>query len=744
MPNLAGTSGVKFTPTGTMTSSGSGLASWSADESQKMRIVSRSYAAMEVVFPPVAPPSDVVYVKRVSVVYPAPTLDAAGRPVNWVPTSQVTEDWGRLQVIMNGVDVSYYRNIPAQVKNWVKNEPFGFARADIGFPQISPMEGLPPFLGNWVNVDIRLVRPNGSVKNLWLGMFADEEDALSSGGSGLSAQLIGALYQADLYHMPPSLTPNHDIDIGQIIHDELDPAKRPNLRTLPVAGPLIGRNTKSGGSWDSLLTGYIQGLLDQTVFDGGDGNARQWTISMSGRQPVLRVKDRDTIHWRMRCGQPGITHQLSRDFTMLPNTIFGEGVDAAQCHWRNTKYPNLHLDDAPVFPGTLLGPGHSGDGVGTYEQELFNNGYGVNVDDYYDPGEEGVIQQFQADAGLQVDGVVGPQTWSAIFETGSNSGDLSGAFFMPVYGEQRVERWLYNASGGKIGLQPLFEPGAVRVERYENFGNYIEKGEGYYSAAQEALRDGSAARTPGYFGTLILEADPNEGSRFEIEEGQNFLLQSHKGVDRKLHIAQVDVDWEARKVSLTVDERARDMATMANILNRDRENHDPARRRVTHRNSKQIEDRRAQWDCENGSGVIPRHATYSELWNVLRIAAGEVGTIVRSEFTLDIPAMLSVAIFDRPTTHQILTDHGTPFDDGYWDSFPEDSGLIVAWGQNGQMGGFYPGQESNEDDPLTGRLVDDGSWYFQTTYPPWLWVAIFVESPQINYCTGRLFAGVND
>lgn len=706
-----------------------------------------SLGLMTPIVPTVAPPSDLAFVKRVSVVYPEPDLNDFGRPVDWEPEDATRENWGRLRVLINNVDVTFYRGIPVQIGSWVDNEPFGYARAAIRFPQISPMEALPDWLADWVNVDIYLVRPNGTQKLLWCGLFADEEDGANETDSGLEIQVIGALYQADLYQMPPALYPQDD-DIGSLIIRELDPANRPNLRTLPVIGSWItGIFVRAGGSWDALLTGYIQGLLDKSTYIDVIG-PRQWTVKMEGRRPTFTIKDVTTVSWTMRAGQPGITHQLSRDLSMLPNVIYGEGVDNEQCHWRNTKYPNLRIDDAPVFPGTVMEPGDTLDpDVGLWQQEMYNNGWtDMVVDSFYDPDEEWMVRQFQEQAGILVDGIVGPQTWAAIFETGSNAGDLTGAFFMPVYADTRVQPRLYNPSGGDIGANPAFESGRVRVERYENFGNYISKAEGISSAAAEIERDGGGTMEAGFMGTLTLGADPNEGSRFEIRAGENFLLQGHRGEDRLLHISQVEVDWDGQAVSLTVDERCRDQATMAAILQRDRENHDPARRKkVQYRNSKQVEDRRAEWDCENGSGIIPRHGTFAGLWNVLRIPAGEVGTVVRSEFTVDTPARFSVAVFDRPTTHTVLSSHGaSPLDAGYWDTFPEETGLIIAWGGEGQAGGFYPLQESDEDAPLTGRMLDDASWYYRSTAPPWLWVALWVESPSVNYIQGRLYAGVSD
>lgn len=723
------------------------LTTWESDESQMAYVSFWAEAIMTPDVPVVEPPSDVVHVKRVSHVYPDPNpLNYYGRPVDWVPVSEVNEDWGRLRVLFDNVDVSYFRGVPVQVKSWAEQEPFGWARAEIAFPQISPMEHLPLWLENWASVEIKLVRPDNTQEDLFVGLFADEEDSLDESGSGLVVQVIGLLFQADLYLMPPSITPRDSADIGNIIVQEMSPNIRPNVRYGSFYGGIFtNKFVRSGGSWDPLLTGYVQGLLEQTTFVE-NGAAGQWTIKMIGRRPDITKKDRTTIHWTMRCGQPGITHQLSRDLSMMATTVYGEGVNEEHCKWRNTRYPNLRTDPAPVYPGVLMGPGSDTQWNTWWKTELYVNGYvSLDKDDsYYDPSEEQTVRNFQATAGIQVDGIVGPQTWAAVYQPGSNSGNLAGAYFAPIFTEPYVEKWAYNASGGIIGENQYWTPGLVKVEKYENFGAPISKDEAVRSVVNEMDREGGVdVHQAGFMGTITLKADPNEGSRFEIRAGDNFLLQNHRAGDTLLHIAQVDVNWEDQSVELTVDERARDYATIGSILVRDRENIDPARRkRMQYRNSKRIEDRRAEWDCENGAGNIPYHGTYAGLWNVLRIPAGSLGTIVRTEFTTDADTRFSCAVFDRLTTHQTLTSHGSPLDEGYWDSFPEDTGLIVAWGGSGQMGGYYPGAESDEAPVLTGRLVDDASWYYETTYPPWLWIAIWTEAT--TYIQGRLFPGVND
>jgi hypothetical protein len=49
----------------------------------------------------------------------------------------------------------------------------------------------------------------------------------------------------------------------------------------------------------------------------------------------------------------------------------------------------------------------------TWQQMMRNRGWSITVDGIYGPASANVCRQFQAEKGLSVDGVVGPQTWEA-------------------------------------------------------------------------------------------------------------------------------------------------------------------------------------------------------------------------------------------------------------------------------------------------------------------------------------------
>lgn len=740
-------------------------------------------------FTPAAKPDLDVWIRRSSYVYPTPTLDARYNPVDWDYTSRNIDEWGYFAVLVDWEDRTFEASggsnrIAVKPLSWTHSEPFGYGTCEIDFPRLSPFQNPALWLRDWADIAIAVVRPNGTYTILWDGLIASINAYVSEAGGGIRVQGIGVLHVADLSLKPPKVIPADPVDIADIIRADLHRARRPNLKNHPpVTAGQTGILVREAGGWEPLVTGYIQGLLSQAqhtnppnYLPAGTPNPgagwygstdlgwsttpdwwleewlTQWTLMPDENRGVsLHLKDRETVHWTIWAGQPGMSHDVTRDLTSAPTTIFAEGVDDENCRWRNAKYPGLSTAAAPVFGGDVISPGETGNpDMALFEQHMFDRGWtGFVLDGVYSSSEVALVRQFQHQAGIQVDGIIGPQTWAAAFDVGAGgAGDPNLAWVMPLYTLAEVDPWNYSPDGFVVADNPGWDPNAVRIERYENFGAHVSKAEGWISAHRELHYDFPA----GWVGTVTLNADPQEGSRFEIKAGQNILIKTPHG-DGLWHIAHVDVDVEMGSVTLTVDERSRDYLTIAAVLKRDRDLTDPARRkRVRYQNaSRVIEDRKAVWDCENGAGIIPRHATYQRLWNVLRIPASSLGNVVRAEFLTDTPARYVVGIFDRPVSHQALAAVGDPLDAlDYWDRFPAPGipietpgvvgpeGLVIAWGTADDPLGYWPSTES-QNGALTGRFLDGASWYYESSQPPWLWVAIYVESPAVNYFSGRLY-----
>jgi len=722
-----------------------GLVAWDLDKSQRFN-VTVGLTAILVYFPaPVAPPVGLVQVptRRVSLTMPVPTLDPRGRAVNWTPTSKVDIEWGRLQLVVGSVDLTFLRDVPAIIERWEDGEPFGDTTASVRLPQVSEFEALGvgdrAALVGGAQAHLRLVRPDGSTLTLWSGQLVSPEGNRGEREQDLGLQWQGALYQADWSRKPPSF----DLaarDIGDVIAETLNGYESRDYGHCVAV--VTGITTRSRGAWTPRLSGYVQDLL-ATATDSAGG---QYTVAQEGRIPVVRLKDRTTVHATFTIGSPGISDRLESDLLAGANVIFGEGTDVDGCRWRNTKYPNLRTDDAPVYPlaaGSTFTAGSSTAGFAPFADELRLAGYTMASGNTYSSPDVAEVRDAQARAGINVDGIVGPQTWAAIFQTGSDGGDLSGAYFAPIAADSRVMPRLYNAKGADIGPNPAFLPDLPRIERFINYGEGVSKNEGAESANADLARDAA----PGWYGTVTFRADPQELSRFELKSGMNLLAKSHRGADRMLHIAQRSVDWQSQTVTCQVDSKARDRLTLAGLRSRNKDAaQDPGRRVSTQgRSSRNVSDSTSVFDCESGAGVVPRHALFRGLWTVLRIPAGQVGSIARTEFQTDsATTSFALGIFSKPVTANLLKSLvGNPLSGARpWNTSADellDAGILEAWGSQTEPCGYYPGALS-EGDGLTGRFFDGAAWSYESAHPPYLWVAEY--APVSCFISGRLFAAV--
>ena len=80
--------------------------------------------------------------------------------------------------------------------------------------------------------------------------------------------------------------------------------------------------------------------------------------------------------------------------------------------------------DAPSSNGVLSNGDQSGQ-VGSLQQDLNDLGYSVSVDNIYGPDTEEAVRSFQSDQGIQVDGIVGSGTNSALASNGADNTNVS-------------------------------------------------------------------------------------------------------------------------------------------------------------------------------------------------------------------------------------------------------------------------------------------------------------------------------
>jgi hypothetical protein len=99
---------------------------------------------------------------------------------------------------------------------------------------------------------------------------------------------------------------------------------------------------------------------------------------------------------------------------------FGEQTEGAVKSFQNGKFPK---EDGVVGPQTwaalwvTVKQGDQGDAVSAAQQLLAANGLDVAIDGDFGPQTDGAVRDFQAQKGLTADGVVGASTWAALLAT---------------------------------------------------------------------------------------------------------------------------------------------------------------------------------------------------------------------------------------------------------------------------------------------------------------------------------------
>jgi len=637
------------------------------------------------------------------------------------------------------IDATYFRGGFTKILSDRREEPFGDATLSFELPNVSSMDSYPDdddhplwFLINRANVQIELVKSDGTSTIVWTGHVVATDTGNSESSPNKRLDCVGSLFQAstDRMHPPTFLDPT---DIGTLMSRVLNAV---TSRRYPVISAVAtGILSRQRGSWADSPLAFVQSLLSTAWTSGGN----QWTIAKiegSRRSYELRLK-KTTPEWTVTNGAHGVSVDLTRDGSAIRNVIYGHGVGPDGNAWFNYKYPNLHADTAPAYPfaspssvitvGTTDAMTTSGDGVSVWQRRARDLGYKLAIDGVFNTSDADVARYVQRRFGASVDGVVGPQTWNATFGVGSNSGDLSAVIRLPLAADRRTQRYLYNGDGSVAGENPEFDGNVLIYADDVDFGSGITRAEGILSAQQIVERESE----PGLTGRITLTQDPRENSRLLIPPGDKITLIGYEGADRVLHITAVERDWQTGTVTLEVDEKSRDAMTVAQIRTRDKEaRRDPARRPGNpNRRSRLDVDQVVPFDGESGAGVIPKLALYGGLWTVIRIPVSETGRVAKMH--LEAGAPFAIAFFGAPITPAHLNSYvgnplakSNPFKgqaanlDRHW--------FIEGFGEQGQRCGFYDGSEQGGD-PFTG-IEEQGGFSYQSSRPPWVWVAMYAAS----------------
>lgn len=269
-------------------------------------------------------------------------------------------------------EITLFRNAPVKIGNVSTQDPFTEVTADLSFPMITifdtPGEGDVDWLVPNCDIDIVFQNTGGyDLEWTWEGYIASFNFSLTGGDSTFTVDLKGCFYGLDDYLAIPSF-PKRPIPYEILIAQAFDQTEHPShlgkFRVMfpedwettvpPFTDPTYlsalkpwgvrtgqrwtGMTSRSTGTWEPLLTSYVQTMLT-VMFDKG-GN--QWSIRNRGRRrPELflrRIPDtQDDRIIEITLGAPGVSLSGSKDYTQRAGVIYGSGTDEAQIAFSNIQ-----------------------------------------------------------------------------------------------------------------------------------------------------------------------------------------------------------------------------------------------------------------------------------------------------------------------------------------------------------------------------------------------------------------------
>lgn len=637
-----------------------------------------------------------------------------------------TSTLGVPHIIIDGVDVTYFRDSRTLVGEDRAAEPFGDQTLTVDFPQVSTMDDPDdiPWLRNDAPVHYVMQHwdadgPTGVVSTLFHGRLVSDDSGNDDTRPQKTWQARGTLYAAASFVHQPRVMVN-PVDIGVQVPKALNGVT--SRRYGKIANVTTGIQTVQRGNPGEKVMEYAQGLLADAWTSGGN----QWTVAKKvGTAASYEMRLKKTgVDWTVTNGQRGVAVSLSTDSTQSRNVIWGRGQRSDGGVWMRKLYPDAGRT-APAYPyssaGTVMSVGDTdggtldGDGVSKWQRRAKALGFRVTVDGVFSSADASVARALQRQFGILVDGIVGPQTWAETFDVGAAGADPDLWVRLPLAWLPGTQPFRYRANGSVIGADPAYDRTITIVSDDLDMGTDVTLADGIRSAQQILDRENPAPLT----GQLVLTVDPRQGSRFSIEPGDRIKVIGYEGRDVVLHIAERAREWTSKgAVTLQVAERATDALTLAQIRQRNNANRaDPARRPGKARTKPVIDP----WDCESNAGHIERHALYGGLWTVIRIPMSEVGRISEISMRTTGASRFSVFLFANPITSAQMI-HYVGANPLALDSPGESNrelledrfGWLEGWGRSGDALGYYPGSEGSGAH-LTGRFKDAGVDYWSPT-----------------------------
>jgi hypothetical protein len=668
--------------------------------------------------------------------------------------------WGNFRLIVGGKDVTRFRGVPAQIGGYQLQEPYGYGPADFSFPQLTNLEVDQWGTGalRWFDKGkpVRLVQVNASgarVRTVWKGFITVANPTNAGTSIHCDGECSGKLSLRDKHPALFLFTK----DVGRW---EFDALRECGLSMLPHLGPDTGIKVDSRGRSGTFLS-YSDGLLADAMTD--DGN--QWTVMPHPTKTAyyeMRLKDRTTIHATTWNGAAGVDLDVSSDLQEEPTTIYGQGVDDDGQIWVNGRYTGIVQGTAPPFPGNMSegatdASTTSGSGVSDLNYKLIGMGYLDREDatDTFNPETTQAVKDLQDDAGLPQTGNVDSATWQALYDENVTGLSLLSAWVAPLAQLSAVRKWNRTSNGSLSTRNPNFDPQRVPVDRTIDFGP-SKKSRAKKHSQRELNR---VQNGKNWTGTLTLTADVASGdptsydtvtaqmSRLDLEAGMNIKVRHFDG-STLFHISGINVSSDL-SVSCAVDTKARDLLTLGQILERNRQSRQhPARQWLrTHRGT-DANHAQIQWS-EVGGRIYTKVTCPANQWTVFPVIAGQSGQVGRVRIqTSSAPAAFVAAAFAKKVGPKYLHNRiGDPFavnanGESKWTNtnvmadIDDARAILGAWGDDKQPCGYAPRSHTKDDGttsdaPITGLFLDDGGFDYHTFTQPVIYVAVYPKTDTV-------------
>jgi len=656
-------------------------------------------------------------------------------------------------------EITFFRGKPTQVVSLGTTDPFGESVCALTFPQITifdrPGSGDLEWLVPYTDIDV-VWENTGDINYAWAweGFVIDETLNLTGVDSSLTLECRGALHQADNWLAAPYY-PQRPVPYEILIREALSPLQRPGLRTkeLKVEFPSdwntkvpafsdpdylwflkpwgvttgqlwTGLTTRSTGSWDPVLTGFVQGLLSIMYDEGGS----QWTIRKDiGRKPALYLRkpplksDPDLLV--VDLGTPGIEITLSRDFTQSANVIYGSGTDAAGVAFSGMEINNLgdQTHFVPfsaarsVYP-TTSNPSYNAniarketllrfpDGMDEVAarrlanaqlQRFADPGFTGSIVMKVDPYIQGTTATFprlliRAGRSILVKGIRGDQKGILFHITEANVNVVEGAVTLTLDSKYRDQLTVDEVRARtRDALTPLR---SLQTGKYSNTVQDLLKPWSY--------ADGSGMVPTGskeFFTKLIPDSAAFPWTDWTTKyPPKNPAYAKFYIKIPKANLTNAANNWSGDtangifKAAIPVKMSQAGTIRLSQIAAYDRDGN--------------VLPVYFHASVYNNSGVSPR--------DMPRIPTGTVKIV-------------------KPTGATFAAGQPNPFFQGAWEkikpdgsetddpgvTFPESAGFVMGWGNYYERAGYSPGL-SSRGAPVSGKLEDEQAWSFDTSSMP--------------------------